>query len=246
MKKFFSGMITGLALGGLMVTGAAAVGKIDVNTINLFLNNHRALTQGETITAANGCEVPSSICYTDEQGGGTVYVPLRYLFETIGAPVYWDSEDNSVDVSVTGDYALNLKSTEFPEVLRFDSFERVETRQPSGSEKMLVETTACAGKNAAFEQYLAPKEQDGAYITFTVKNYDAAPLQISLGIAEPVENGSKAVTSVRLNAGETGTYTIRITDFSTLDTRSVYFRAGEPEDVNRAVNFDVSIVQFDA
>ena len=74
--SFFSGILT-VAL--LLACGTAALaatgGTVTFGTVSLSINGDTVLEKGETLLNDAGCAVPSTILYTDENGGGTTYVP---------------------------------------------------------------------------------------------------------------------------------------------------------------------------
>ena len=100
MKKRFSSFLAGAAsallLAALCTTALAASGKISYNFVNVSLDGEAKITAGQTITAANGQQVPGSILYTDDAGGKTNYLPIRTISELLGVEIGYDSAAKTV------------------------------------------------------------------------------------------------------------------------------------------------------
>lgn len=244
IRAFLSGMLTSALLGALVVTAGAAGSKMEWNTVNLKYNSHLVLTQGHTITVENGAEVPSSILYTDVQGGGTTYVPARYLLETLGMPVTWDDESNTIRVNVEGDYALNLLGTGEDAYTEFEGFREVAVVTPEEGGKVLASASLYYPEKQTFaEKTLVPNERNGKYVSFLITNHDPKPLQFSLGVRKH-DSMATALTVCRIPPISTTVYTIEVTDFEKIQEWNLYYRLGCPEDVHREVAFDLQVVQF--
>lgn len=247
MKKrnylsFFSGMATALALSACLTSALAAAGAVDFNTVNLSFNSKQVLTQGETIEASNGARVPSSILYTDEQGGGTTYLPVRYLFETLGMPVDWDGSDHMIAVQVDGDYALNLLGTKRSSHAKFQAFTEIDAVQPDGGKELLKTKTYQNDAGEAYEATVVPRKGKGNLISITVTNHDPRKaVQFDLGTNV---NDTHILLPVRVPAGESVTRTVEITDFDALDNCPVYISISCPADINRALDLEISAVQI--
>lgn len=90
MKKYFSGLITGILAVGLLTTALAASGNVSFNLSAIKFNGEVISEAGEGYTLSNGCVAPASITYTDEKGGGTTYLPVRRIGELAGVTIGWD------------------------------------------------------------------------------------------------------------------------------------------------------------
>ena len=106
IQPFLAGMITAAVIGGLGVGALAASGAVTFNASNLQLNGQQISAKGENYTLPSGQQVPASITYTDETGGGTTYLPVRRIAELLGIDIGWDGTSGSVtvvgDVKTTG------------------------------------------------------------------------------------------------------------------------------------------------
>lgn len=90
ISAFLAGLLCGVMLMGCAVGAfAAAGGSVSFGSVGLAINNKTVIKPGETLTNANGYEIPSAIVYTDEQGGGTTYLPIRKISELLDIPVTW-------------------------------------------------------------------------------------------------------------------------------------------------------------
>lgn len=102
MKKQFSGFLSGLltaaVLYALCTAALAASGAVEFNTVGLRYNGTQVATAGENFTLDNGQQVPATIIYTDESGGGTTYLPIRRIAELLGTEVGWDAPSGSVTI----------------------------------------------------------------------------------------------------------------------------------------------------
>ncbi|MCQ4864674.1 stalk domain-containing protein [Pseudoflavonifractor phocaeensis] len=109
IPTFLAGMLTAAVIGGLGVGALAASGAVTFNASALQLNGQQISAKGENYTLDNGQQVPASITYTDETGGGTTYLPVRRIAELLGIEIGWDSATGSV--TVAGD----VKSADTPD-----------------------------------------------------------------------------------------------------------------------------------
>ncbi len=114
MKKYFAGLLTGLLVTGLATTALAVSGTVSFNKTPIQFNGETISAAGEGYTLSNGCVAPASITYTDEQGGGTTYLPARRVSELMGVDIGWDPATGAV--TVTGDTApVDPEPTATPE-----------------------------------------------------------------------------------------------------------------------------------
>lgn len=94
--SFFTGMLTAALLFGCMTTALAASGAVSFNRVTLSKDGEVIFSKGEFLETSAGQKIPSSILYTDEQGGGTTYLPVAYISSLFGEPVAWDGETDTV------------------------------------------------------------------------------------------------------------------------------------------------------
>ncbi len=96
IKYFLAGMLVMIILSSTVTPALAdSITKtIDVvlNSANIKLNGIDVCKAGEDYTLPNGSTVPNSITYTDENGGGTTYLPLRKISELLSLTVDYDSD----------------------------------------------------------------------------------------------------------------------------------------------------------
>lgn len=90
LSLFLSGVLAGAMLMGCATAAfAAASGSVRFGTMDLEIKGKRVITAGETLTDAQGCEIPSTLIYTNEQGGDTTYLPIRKISELLDIPVFY-------------------------------------------------------------------------------------------------------------------------------------------------------------
>ena len=102
MSERTKGIVIGVAAAcfvmGIGTTALAASGAVTFNASALQLNGQQISAKGENYTLPSGQQVPASITYTDENGGGTTYLPVRRISELLGIEIGWDSTTGSVTV----------------------------------------------------------------------------------------------------------------------------------------------------
>lgn len=90
---FLAGMLAGAMLLGCGTAALAAnAGGVSFGKMELKVMGKTAVAAGETATNAAGCQIPSTLLYTDETGGGTTYVPLRTFSELLEIPLDWEND----------------------------------------------------------------------------------------------------------------------------------------------------------
>lgn len=98
-KSFILGCTcTTLVFGMAIPTLAAVSGAITQNQVNIISNGQVISNAGEDYLLASGEQVPSSITFTSDNGGGTVYLPVRRLAEILNVNIAWDGSKNAVVV----------------------------------------------------------------------------------------------------------------------------------------------------
>lgn len=104
IRSFILGFLCAAILFSLSaVAFAAAKGTVTTGGPSVKVDGEYLVFGPGTFKLSNGYDVPSSIMYFDETGGGTTYVPLRKIFEKLGISVSWDSENYTV-VLESGQY----------------------------------------------------------------------------------------------------------------------------------------------
>ena len=183
LRSFFAGLLTATLLFAVITTALAASGSITYNGINLTVDGKTILSKGEYLELASGEKVPSSILYVDQAGGGTTYLPMRYLAELLGMSVTWDQATGTADLKnrqtvvepdqlmeelaekwlVDGDYPKNDKGETYgPEIL-FD----VVGHMPD-----LISTTATNGRDG----YLRNSELEALLSSFDEQRSNKLPV----------------------------------------------------------------------
>ena len=178
LQSFLAGILTAALLFAVTSTALAASGSVTFNAINLTKEGKIIFNKDEDFELASGEKVPSSILYVDQTGGGTTYLPMRYLAELLGMSVTWDQATGTADLKskqtvvepdqfmkelaeqwlVDGDYPKNSKGETYgPEIL-FD----VVGHMPD-----LISTTATNGqdgylRNSELEVLLSSFDEQGA------------------------------------------------------------------------------------
>lgn len=183
LRSFFAGLLTATLLFAVITTALAASGSITYNGINFTVDGKTILSKGEYLELASGEKVPSSILYVDQAGGGTTYLPMRYLAELLGMSVTWDQATGTADLKnrqtvvepdqlmqelaekwlVDGDYPKNDKGETYgPEIL-FDIV---------GHMPDLISTTATNGKDG----YLRNSELEALLSSFDEQRSNKLPV----------------------------------------------------------------------
>ncbi len=98
MKKYLAGLLTGLLSVVVITTALAATDLVSFNLSPIAFNGEVISAAGEWYTLSNGCVAPASITYTDEQGGGTTYLPARRVSELMGVDIGWDPVTGAVTI----------------------------------------------------------------------------------------------------------------------------------------------------
>lgn len=100
MRERTKGMLFGVLLSflvaGTAISVLAASGSVAFNTSNIQVNENRLANIGEGYLLENGCEVPYSITYTNEKGGGTTYLSIRKISQLFNTKIGWDASTQSV------------------------------------------------------------------------------------------------------------------------------------------------------
>lgn len=183
LQSFLAGILTAVLLFAVTSTALAASGSVTFNAINLTKEGKIIFNKDEDFELASGKKVPSSILYVDQTGGGTTYLPMRYLAELLGMSVTWDQATKTADLKnkqtvvesdqfmkelaeqwlVDGDYPKNSKGETYgPEIL-FD----VVGHMPD-----LISTTATNGQDG----YLRNSELEALLSSFDEQRSNKLPV----------------------------------------------------------------------
>lgn len=263
MKKhlaFLSGIVCTLAIVALTVTSFAAGGEISYNKVNVSLFGSNVIKAGQDITADNGLTSPSSITYTDTQGGGTIYLPIRQISKLLDADITWDNtsgtvalapvaSSNSVTVDKDGSIHIvdNISGTD--EANRKTApFAEVNAQAPaSGVKSYPLLSEFKFQSESDFDTTLDCMPTNGKTITVTLTNNDtsssAQSLIFNLGRDNTIGDDI-LFPSVTVAPGKTLSRTVTVDSSATQLTRQlrvdVTYSGGAPYTMNATV----SAVQF--
>lgn len=183
LQSFLAGTLTAALLFAVTSTALATSGSVTFNAINLTKEGKIIFNKEEDFELASGEKVPSSILYVDQTGGGTTYLPMRYLAELLGMSVTWDQATGTADLKskqtvvepdqfikelaeqwlVDGDYPKNSNGETYgPEIL-FD----VVGHMPD-----LISTTATNGQDG----YLRNSELEALISSFDEQRSNKLPV----------------------------------------------------------------------
>ena len=183
LQSFLAGTLTAALLFAVTSTALATSGSVTFNAINLTKEGKIIFNKEEDFELASGEKVPSSILYVDQTGGGTTYLPMRYLAELLGMSVTWDQATGTADLKskqtvvepdqfikelaeqwlVDGDYPKNSNGETYgPEIL-FDVV---------GYMPDLISTTATNGQDG----YLRNSELEALLSSFDEQRSNKLPV----------------------------------------------------------------------
>lgn len=98
MKKVNSIVPWLLLISILLTTTCFATinGNVSFNGVAIRVNGEKVSSAGDTYKVENGSDIPFSMLYQDEQGGGTTFVSLRKMSELLGVDIGWDNTTSEV------------------------------------------------------------------------------------------------------------------------------------------------------
>lgn len=220
---FLSGMLASALLLSCAATAfAAAAGSVSFNAVNVSINRKKAIQAGEPLTDDAGCSVPSSILYTNEQGGGTTYLPVAALSRMLELPVTWDGGANTVGLGTYGPNEISISFEQDPPYEEpiptchpgaqagiFTEIEPVDPREHHylGTFLDMSFSTPLMGFGDTF--YPSPRSE--RYISVMVTNRSDFPLRLSLSAKENFRSTDFPFSTVP--AGETVTRTFAIGEY---------------------------------
>lgn len=241
-RGFVAGLVTALALCACVTASLAATGAVQFNQMELSLNGGTLLPKGENLTTESGASIPSSILYTDEQGGGTTYIPIRVLTEKLGWETVWDGEQGALDVRLTGDLALSLMSLNQAGKTWVGLMEEVEPVQPQDGHKLLDQAEH-SGTQPYWHSFQDLDLEKGTCLSITVTNSGSAPVQFDLGFGTSAQAFTSDATQVP--AGETVTRTVKLLSQEAVNEKLLSIRLRGAEGTDHTLDLTVDAVQFD-
>ena len=187
--SFFGGVLATVLTAGCLTTALAASGLVSFSQVSLDLNGRAVFAAGDSLKTEGGQEIPSSIVYTDEAGGGTTYLPLRTIANLLDVPITWDGAETTVvlgrgdpgGITVepgTGESAWDsLPLHRAGETV--GPFAEVQPDARKGGIMLLEETQFRSGSN--FSRDIPFAGANGRYVSITVTNNGTQPLLFQAG-----------------------------------------------------------------
>ena|GEM_PF-6501969 len=249
--SFAAGVATSVLFFACITGALAASGEISFNSAKIYLGGTMLAEEGQNLQTTAGAEIPSTIVYTDANGGDTLYVPIRHLTEALGYDVVWLGEENTASVFITHNNAMiYTMSSEFTIGLTVENIKEIEPVSPVGGTTVLPVTEHISRENFTYEIPFDPTK--GEYMTVTVKNNLSAPIQFSWGVLNPSPTITGEEPSVHMNTAAVMPKQVRgestmVRTFQvvgTEDMQALYLNIGNVTDMCELRSFEVSVVQF--
>ena len=270
---FMAGMLTMAALAALVEPVSAVGEKIAYNQVGIRVMREQQVQAGETYTAPNGQQVPSTITYTDAAGGKTNYVSARQLSELIDADISWDAKTNSIDIGVfptpseviatSGVESTDKKPAPAPPNapeygLTIGNLEEIGPKTVGD----LVTADPHVGDGGGIYAYhtnvrysdgrfprinASPRFGDGEYLVYTVTNNGQIPKEVSVSRKISVTLGRwERFPTLYVQPGETLVRVFRVLkdEDSHPMQRNFNFGVGGSSDHGDNVDVTVSLVQY--
>lgn len=197
-RAYISGMLSVVLLMGCgTAVFAAGGGNISIGSAGVLINRQSVIEPGEKVTNANGKEIPATLVYTDEAGGGNIYLPIRTISEMLDIPVTW--QDGSVYLgfkpSAPGEhstitfYPNDTASTPFGDITETTRvgatagpFTEVEPYWPEDENKLTgVRLDSMHQRGTlAVNGSIGVWNQSGNYLSISVTNNTEHPLYLQL------------------------------------------------------------------
>lgn len=262
MKKhvsFLAGVLCALMVVSLGTTALAAEGLLSYNKVGVTLFGETEVKAGETYTAANGQNVPSSITYTDAAGGLTNYLSIRQIAELLDADIDWNSATGSVEIAppsqgggvsveVDGDviHQSGSGSSSKPDSVAAP-FQLVETKIPGTSTKVhTLLSEATFQSSSDFDQVFQYRDGWGQYINITVANNNTKGNAIVNLYRYKTIGTHDRFPSIEVAPGETVTTTVLVDESAVTDLTGRLGMNITYSDEGSQVNVTVKAVQFAA
>ena len=186
---FLGGVLATILTAGCLTTALAASGLDSFNPVNLDLNGRTIFASGDTLKTEGGQEIPSSIVYTDQAGGGTTYLPLRTIANLLDVPITWDGGETTVVLGRSAPGGITVESGTGASAWdslplhqagkTVGSFAEVQPDARKGGIMVLEETQFRSGSD--FSRDIPFVGANGRYISITVTNNGTQPLLFQAG-----------------------------------------------------------------
>ncbi|MEA4814844.1 MAG: stalk domain-containing protein [Oscillospiraceae bacterium] len=237
MKKeiasFFAGAAAVAFAVSLTTAAMASSGKVAFNQVNVDMLGKSVISKGDEQTTASGAKVPSSITYTDENGGATTYLPARTICDLFDADIDWYARtgtvelggpEQSVTITIgTGDddvptaeevYAkyptepeLGVKAGEFTEI------DPATVDKSGGTYILFKDARIQSAYGLSDQQYFC---QSNSYVVITVTNNGQATESVFVYHAKTISTSLEKFSIVRVDPGKTITRAFRVGDVTQL------------------------------
>ena len=244
MRTFLSGMAAALLLAAGVTAALAASGAVALsyNTVEIRFEGALTLEQGKNLETEYGASIPSTILYTDEQGRGTTYVPIRAVTEALDLETSWDAPKQILNVELTDAMALRYLPTNQAGTKWVGLMEELEPVAAPEKCKTLLDKDLTGTSEALSAELTGLAAKDGDQINITVSNHSDGPMKLELGVKRDADGFLFQTTQV--SAHSTVTRTLRCASFEALNDQPVKFVLGNAEGVSRPFDAHVSVVQF--
>lgn len=238
--RFLGGFLSATLVFSLVTSALAFAGQVSFGGVNIAVFGQKQVDAAESFATVGGAQVPSSLTYTDEAGGGTVYLPMRLMAELLDTDIAWRADSktvnfgvpdsayngNSIEVSL-GDEGTNAVNDVDPIVdapkigVQAGPFTEIEPKPGMKDGMIFLEEADFSSPTGLFGQrYYADSQFKYAEITIT--NH-GAPVCFVVAQADALRGGIKAQFSrVRLDTGESMTRAFAVGDSESELSRWLY------------------------
>lgn len=231
LPAFASGMLAMALLVTLAEPVSAAGEKFACNQVGIRVMRKQQVKTGESWTAPNGQQVPSTITYTDAAGGRTNYIAVSRLSELLDADVSWNKETGSVDIGVTpsipGEITVTVETRSSDDPPRptppnapeygkvIGSLEEIdpETVKDVIAEKpssYYIRETRMQSPDGSFPKITAHPAGGEAYLVYTVTNHGETPKDVTVTRPVTIANRWEGFPTLHVQPGETLTRVFRV------------------------------------
>ncbi len=232
LSTFAAGMLAMAMLVTLAEPVSAAGEKFACNQVGVRVMRKQQVKAGETWTAPNGQQVPSTITYTDATGGRTNYIAASRLSELLDADISWDEETGSVDVGVApsapGEVTVTVETrssddpprTTPPNAPEYGKvIGNLEEIDPETVKDMIAETpssyyireTRMQSPDGSFPAITAhPAGSGETYLVYTVTNHGETPKDVTAARPVTIANRRESFPTLHVQPGETLTRVFRV------------------------------------
>ena len=246
---FLGGVLATILTAGCLTTALAASGLVSFNPVNLDLNGRTIFASGDTLKTEGGQEIPSSIVYTDQAGGGTTYLPLRTIANLLDVPITWDGGETTVVLGRSDPGGITVESGTGASA--WDSlplhqagktagpFAEVQPDARKGGIMLLEETQFRSGSD--FSRDIPFVGANGRYVSITVTNNGTQPLLFQAGHLYAT---GRDMLATQIPAGATVTRTFEALESSAAIQPRFGVDISTGSGAGGTVDIQISAVQF--